>query len=511
MNWQFYFFPGAAAARPLKSIAHTGSGLVARAFACNSDNRNGFVDRAFRCDISYTMRHRALVPEAPGDASFAPACKLAAALTGALLLALSAFAAPAARGARQATAPTQNGEGSAKLASIEATGSKRFTSAQIAASTGLHVGSQVTRADLQQAANVLAQLGAFASVQYRFGSEASGVDVQFQVTDAPSVPVFFDNFPWFTDDQLAAALKSAVPLFDGSAPEHGTILDSMANALGTFLVAHGLQGSVSHVLTSTVFGDQEVQEFKADDAGVDIASVNFSDPFAGSDRGIRTRLSDLIGQPYSRTAIELFEFEQVRPVYLSHAYVRVKFDSPRPQFVARSNNARVAVDVQIEPGAMYTWGGVTWSGASALDPPELGALVQLKPGDPANGLKIEATWQAVREGFAEFGYLDVHLTPTPQYDDSAKRVSYLVSIDQGTQYRMGQLVLSGLSVEGERRIRDAWKIGPGEVFDESTYDEFLSKGIDQAFAGFPAHYDKIGRYLQKNPKTGTVDVMLDFE
>ena len=450
------------------------------------------------------------VAPSPSARHLGPRLRATFAVTVFLALAISVSAAPASRPLTQNAPPSEGGQGTATLAAIQVTGSKRFTPDQVAAATGLHLGSQVTRGDLQAAANTLAELGPFTNVQYRFASQPAGVVVQFQVADAPAVPVFFDNFPWFTDDQLDAALKQATPLFDGSsAPEHGALLDSMANALGTFLVAHGLPGNVSHVLTQRVFSNQMMQEFKVDDPGVDVASINFTDPLAQSDRGIHTRLSDLIGRPYSRTAIELFEFEQVRPVYLSHAYVHVKFDPPATAFTG-ADRSRVAVTATIDPGPSYSWSGVTWSGASAISPADLTALMKLAPGDLANGMTIDAGWQAVQTAFANLGYLDAKVTPTPHYVDAEKRVTYTVTIDQGPQYRMGKLVLSGLSVEGERRIRGAWKIAPGEIFNNSTYQEFLTHGINEAFKGFPAHYDKIGRYLAKNPND-TVDVMMDFE
>jgi outer membrane protein assembly factor BamA len=424
-------------------------------------------------------------------------------------LALSPFAARSARASSRPAAQAQSEAGSATLASIDVNGSKRFTSAQIAPATGLKVGSQITKADLQQAANTLAQLGPFTNVQYRYASQATGVVVQFQVADAPAVPVFFDNFPWFTDDQLDAALKAATPLYDGSAPEHGTLLESMANSLGLFLVAHGYPGNVSHVLTSRAFSNQQVQEFKVDNAGIDVASLTFTDSLAQSNRAIHTRLSDLIGKPYSRTAIELFELEQVRPIYLAHAHDHVQFEPAKVQ-VESSNRSRVDVTVPIDAGPAYTWGGVTWTGATAIPTTQLDSIVQLVPGQTANGMTVEATWQAIQDAFGNLGYLDATIAPTPHYDDALKHVSYTVAIDQGPQYRMGKLVLSGLSIEGERRIRGAWQLQPGQIFDKGTYDEFLSHGINEAFRGFPAHYDKIGRYLQKN-SNDTVDVMMDFE
>jgi outer membrane protein assembly factor BamA len=430
-------------------------------------------------------------------------------VAGTLLLSSPLVAARSAQAPSQPIAQAQSEAGSATLASVEVNGSKRFTAAQIAPAIGLKIGSQITRTDLQQAANTLAQLGLFTNVQYRYSSQSDGVVVQFQVADAPAVPVFFDNFPWFTDEQLDAALRAATPLYDGSAPDHGTLLDSMANSLGLFLVAHGYPGNVSHVLTTRVFSNEKVQEFKVDNADVDVASVTFSDPLAQSDRGIHTRLSDLIGKPYSRSVIELFELEQIRPVYLAHAYDHIQFEPVKVQ-IDSSNHSRVAVTVPIDAGPAYTWAGVTWTGATALPPAQLDSMVELVPGQSANGMTVEATWQAVQDALADLGYLDATVAPTPHYDDALKHVSYTVAIDQGPQYRMGQLVLSGLSVEGERRIRGAWQIPSGQIFNKGAYDEFLAHGIDEAFKGFPAHYDKIGRYLQKN-SNDTVDVMMDFE
>jgi outer membrane protein assembly factor BamA len=514
MNRQFEFFSRAAATRPRKlrvplpAQASRVPNAAPDLSPTPAENIGRFAGRACRCGTSFLTRRAALAAEVPPRLSSATR-GLASALFGALILVLCSFGAPSARASSRPTAQAQSEQGSATLASVEVNGSKRFTSAQIVPAIGLKVGSRITKADLQKAANTLAQLGPFSNVQYRYSSEANGVVVQFQVADAPALPVFFDNFPWFTDAQLDAALKAATPLYDGSAPVHGTLLDSMANSLGLFLVAHGYPGNVSHVLTTRVFSNQQVQEFKLDNAGVDVASVTFSDPLAQSDRGIHTRLADLVGKPYSRTMIELFELEQVRPVYLAHAYDHIEFEPAKVQ-IDSSNHSRVAVTIPIDAGPAYTWAGVTWTGSTAISPMQLDSMVPLLPGQTANGMTVEGIWQAVQDAFANRGYLDATVTPTPHYDDAVKHVSYTVAIDQGPQYRMGKLVLSGLSVEGERRIRGAWHMQPGQVFDKGTYDEFLSHGINEAFKGFPAHYDKIGRYLQKN-SNDTVDVMMDFE
>jgi outer membrane protein assembly factor BamA len=400
--------------------------------------------------------------------------------------------------------------GADRLASVEIAGSSKFHSEQIVAATGLHPGMQVTRDDLQRTADSLAELGLFSNVQYRYASTDSGVTAEYRVTDAPTVPVLFDNFPWFTDDQMAAAIKASVVLFDGTAPEHGQILDQISDAIAKLLVTHGVILSVSHTLTTNVGGDAHLQLFRAEDSGISVAGVEFSDALAQGDRGVQTRLADIVGAPYSRVIFELFEFEQVRPVYLSHALLDAKFGQPSVRFTG-TGNSRVTILAPIEAGPVFAWNGVTWSGNSAAPTSELDRLVKLRAGDPADGMKIEAMWQSVRDAYHERGYLDVSLNPAPRLDESAKRVTYAVSITEGPQYHMGKLVLTGLSIEGERRIRAAWTIPTGTVFNAVAYEGFLSEGVKTAFSGLPFHYEKVGRFLQEDAKAGTVDVMLDFQ
>jgi outer membrane protein assembly factor BamA len=426
-----------------------------------------------------------------------------AALTVILLLTL-AHVLPAS-----GQAPAEAGSG--KLDSVKITGSARFRSEQIATSTGLSPGTVVSKGDLQLGADRLARLGTFATVEYRFSTTDAGVHVEYQVTDAPGIPVWFDNFPGFTDAQLIAALKASVALFDGTAPERGTLLDDIADALQTILATHGMHPSVSHALITVPTSGQRVQQFRAEGSVLNIASVEFSDALAQNDRGIQTRVGDIIGHPFSRAAVELFESEQVRPLYLSHGYLRVRFGAPTARFVGAGNDARVALAVPIDPGPAFGWNGVAWSGNAVIPTTQLDQLATLKPGEPADGTKIEGIWQSVRDAYAARGYLEMNLNAVPQFDTFSSRVTYNVAITEGPQYRMGKLVLTGLSIEGERRIRAAWKIAPGEVFNKSAYDEFFASGVKEAFAGLPFHYEKIGRFFQEDPKTGTVDVLVDFQ
>lgn len=398
-----------------------------------------------------------------------------------------------------------------KLASVSISGSKRYASQLIAPETGLSAGSNITKADLQNGADRLAQLGLFSNVQYRYATEDAGVRAEYQVTDAATLPVWFDNFPWFSDAEISAALKRDVPLFDGTAPEAGSILHELTGALERLLATRGVNAGVSNEAGPAPVTGVRVQQFHVDGAAANIVAVEFSDALAKSERGIQQRLDDVVGRPYSRTLVDLFEFEQVRPVYLSHGFLHVKFGEPSARVTGAGTAAKVTVIAPVDPGPAFAWGGVTWTGNSAVSTSILNTSVPLKPGDPVDGMKLETMWDAARDEYAKAGYLDMTLTPNAQFDESARRVSFNVAISEGRQYRMGKLVLTGLSIEGERRIRAAWGIAPGAAFNKDIYEEFVDKGIKQAFLGLPFHYEKVGRFLQQDPDKGLVDVMLDFQ
>lgn len=394
----------------------------------------------------------------------------------------------------------------ARAQSILVKGS-RFQSDQLAPATGLRPGQQVTREDIQKGADALAACGLFSKVQYRFDTEPTGVRVEYQVEDATSFPAYFDNFPWFTDADLITAVKTSVHLFDGKVPQQGSILDDVAGAISRQLVTRGISANVTHEFVTLPGKDWPVVRFHSEGAGPSIESVEFSDSLATNDRAIQDRLADLVGKPFSRSAVEAFEYEQVRPVYLGHAFLEAKFGEP----AATVQGNKVIVRVPIEPGRAFAWSGVSWNGNESIPSTELDKLIVLNSGGNADGMKIEATWDDVRKTYYRLGFLDLSMAVSPRFDEATGSARYDVRINEGPQYHMGNLVLTGLSMEGERRIRSGWKIPSGAVFNQTVYDDFVTAGIKQLFAGLPVHYEKIGRFLQKDPAGAKVDVMLDFQ
>ncbi|MGC2549601.1 MAG: hypothetical protein WA437_05030, partial [Candidatus Sulfotelmatobacter sp.] len=85
----------------------------------------------------------------------------------------------------------------AKLIEVKASGSKRFTQQEIAAASGLMVGTIVGDETFRKAARQLGETGAFDAISFTFSYSAAGTKLAFKVTDAEKfVPAHFADFVW---------------------------------------------------------------------------------------------------------------------------------------------------------------------------------------------------------------------------------------------------------------------------------------------------------------------------
>jgi outer membrane protein insertion porin family len=413
--------------------------------------------------------------------------------------------------ARAQTAPA-----SFVVAEVHASGSHRYSDAQIAATAGLKPGDPISNQTLQDISDELAQLGVFSRVNFRFTAKNNRATVNFDLEDAPIVPVMFENFPWFTDQELSDEIRRAVPLFDGGAPRGGSLIDEITAALSAKLASRGIKSNIEHTLLTEPSSDEEIMQFRQDGPEFKIASLTFGDSAAQNSEKIHDRMGDLVGKKYSRFAIELFENEQVRPIYLSAGQIRVKFGTPVVHLssdAGQQGPSTVDVQIPIEPGQVFRLSSAALSGNMAIDVATLSRLLSVKPGDLADGMKLASGWQQIELEYGHRGYLDAKITPVPKFDDASSTVRYDVSIVEGPQYRMGELVITGLSLDAERRLRNAWRLAPGQVFDKTFLDSTLSKlekPTVAIFGDLPVHYAQMGHLLRTNPQNHVIDVLIDF-
>src|SRR5712675_525416 len=128
-----------------------------------------------------------------------------------------------------------------KLIAVKVTGTKRFTSDEVAAASGLPMGTIAHEDDFRKAARQLGESGAFNNIAFSYTYSSSGTKLEFQVTDADKfVPARFTDFVWFTDEELRRKVHEHIPLFSGELPTTGHLSDEVSDVLQAVLVENSI-------------------------------------------------------------------------------------------------------------------------------------------------------------------------------------------------------------------------------------------------------------------------------
>src|SRR6184192_2715814 len=302
----------------------------------------------------------------------------------------------------------QTADVTASLREVRIEGQKHLSEAQIVAITGLVLGSDVGRADLQAGADKLVQTGLFDKVSYHFETR-TGVVVTYHVEESPRIPAYFDNIPWFADSELDDAIRKKIPFFDGTLTEAGGAVDQAADAIKELIASHGLQVTLQHEVTGNPTGEGNVQLFKVEGPALRIEKLEFSDPSLLASKAVQQHLTEIVGKPYSRMAIDLFLTEAIRPVYLSKGCLHPKLGPPQIRLTGKPGPKlpeQIPVFVPIDPGPVYHWKEVHWTGNATVSEFTLNNDMGMKAGDVADGMKMEAGWDRVREALGHHGFLD---------------------------------------------------------------------------------------------------------
>jgi len=208
--------------------------------------------------------------------------------------------------AGRAQAPSANSPPSSTIASIKVTGAQKFPADQIIAASGLKTGDVVTADQIQEATNRLSALGIFSAVNFRYAAKGNAINLEFQVQEAPTYPILFDNFPWFTSAEIGDAIRNQVGLFTGEAPDGGTMIDQMTAVIENLLASQKIKGNVTHQLLAAAVGEGMVMQFRVEGVPLRIQSVQFGDSLASNSERLKDRVPDIKGLSYSLFAVEVF-------------------------------------------------------------------------------------------------------------------------------------------------------------------------------------------------------------
>jgi outer membrane protein assembly factor BamA len=401
-------------------------------------------------------------------------------------------------------------QSSSKLISIRVTGSTRYAPAQIAAATGLLLGQVVSDDDFKDVSRHLGETGAFNNVAYTFQFNPEGIKLEVQVTDSePFVPVRFENFVWFSDQELHEKLSARDPLFQGQLPISGNLADQVSETLQALAIEHKLHGRVDYLRAGPQDGPVEAFEFSITGAPIITRNISFSGAGPAESMPLEAAGRRLSRQDYSRSRLILQADKNFLPVFLEHGYLKAKVAGPQPKVVEETpEETLVDVTFPVDPGSQYKVSEIALSGYGDVFPVEkLRELIHLRPGQTANALQADQDVGALKSLYGSRGYMGIQIHPVTEMNDADSTVKYVFDVKEGSIYKMGDLEVRGLDSKATERIGAEWKLLPGQTYNSDYPGQFL-KSIAETF---PPDQWKISLHETPEDQDKVVDVSLRFD
>ena len=356
-----------------------------------------------------------------------------------------------------------------KIARIEMEGLQTLTAETVIATSGLKVGEAFSPDATDEAAQRLLSSGLFRKVGYRTRNAGGNVTITFQLeeTKGQSSPVIFDNFIWFSDEELAAAIKREVPSFNGSAPDIGNTNDVIKKALQNLLTERKLPGQVEYNPT------EHEHLFRVEGVPMKICTLHFPGAQNLSEQKLIEATRGSVDPEYSRQAAKTFPKYSLYPLYRELGHLRATFGAPVAKPETKAGCEGVDLTIPVNEGVRYSWARAEWSGNQVLSAKELDDTLGMKAGEVANGKKLDAGLKEVQKAYGKSGHIQVSMKPTPEFDDATTNVTFKIPVNEGPQFRMGTVEFKGFSAEDAATLGKKWGLKTGEVYDQTYVGQFI--------------------------------------
>jgi outer membrane protein assembly factor BamA len=212
---------------------------------------------------------------------------------------------------------------------------------------------------------------------------------------------------------------------------------------------------------------------------------------------------DLIGSCFNDSAQELEEW--IRASFQNRGYfmtavknVRIKADDPL------SVPKPVAIEAEVVEGPRCKFGEIRFKGNHAFSTEKLRSVFPVKKGNVFERDKIAQAFDSVRKLYLAEGYLDITFVPKTKI--VGDRVALDIDVDEGSQFHMGKLSVFAKGEQADK-LRAAWGISEGAVFDRS----YLEKYIESNQALLPANFTTEFVQVVQNCRESTVEVRLPID
>jgi outer membrane protein insertion porin family len=351
-------------------------------------------------------------------------------------------------------------------------GAPQYTQQELLAAAGFKPDVRLNLREAKAHAKQLNDTGLFKEVKFTSSSRA----LLFTLTPSSQLfPLHLENLPLTPGKELDAQLQARFPLYRGLLPASGSLLEGVRQALEEMLAAKGVKAPVKAALTSGL-GPQKLTaiSFAVASPAVHIGRIQL----AGISPALQAKASLLASGQTGNS----FETENT-PIGLQHVFedfyqdqgyaaVQVDVAQVDPPSVS-DQSIDIPYAVTIKEGGVYKLGTIDFPASALVARADVEKILSKYPA--GSGRPLDLFLLAVRDAYHARGYLDSSVVSRPSFSEVTHIVNYSVEIVPGSQYHLASVKFDGAPDAMAAKLKLAWKMAPGDVFDESYLVTFTAQ------------------------------------
>jgi outer membrane protein insertion porin family len=344
-------------------------------------------------------------------------------------------------------------------------GDNEHSSVELAAAAQLKPGTQMTTAEINEHTKLLLDSGIYQNVSFTF----NGRDLVIQLIPVETLyQVRLENFPIAADADLAQKLRDRLPLYHGSVPTQGSLLDAVIKTLEEELAAKGLKATVTATpYTDLALAKVTAMSFAITDPDVQVGAIQLSGVGDAEAPKARQAVSKISGMGYSTEGTASQLETALSNFYGAQGYLEAKVKATPQPGVVEGSAIRVPVTITVDQGHQYKLAGVKLAPDLIVTQAAFDKLPALHYGETASSARLHFVWESIERQYHNKGYMKARVQPTPAFDRANNNVTYSVAVDPGPVYTMGKLRILNANDEVRQTIVSLWKIPAGDPFNES--------------------------------------------
>jgi outer membrane protein insertion porin family len=174
----------------------------------------------------------------------------------------------------------------------------------------------------------------------------------------------------------------------------------------------------------------------------------------------------------------------------------------------RADPPEVYVTARIDEGARYRLREIKFTGNKAvIDTAALRRLIPMKDGGIFDIELVRDGLKNLRDAYGNLGYINFTPVPDTQFDDQKKLITLTLDLDEGAQFYVNSVSISGADPQRESALHALWPeaLQPGKIYNARLVKLFFTNAKDLLPPGADPHHNLL---VKQNAQRHTVDIIV---